>query len=355
LEREISLLGWTRSGSGRAIGAAALDEVRSGLRRADLAMAMFVQAGPDLYALVAAGQDLMLRRVGDAAVVAEQVRRVRADLDVLAQPHLPASLRATVHTSFVRSLNTLDNQLLRPLSIDGRAIVIVSTGLLGQLPWGQLASLFEVPLVVAPSATTWLAARNRRRSRADTVVALAGPDLERGVSEVIGVGEAWSNVDTLVGASADRHALSAALARANVVHVAAHGVHQTENPLFSSVRLAGGDMFAHELDQTRRTAEHVILSACELGLATVRPGDEALGLTSVLLHLGSKSVVAGVARVGDEIAAETMTAYHRALAGGADSAAALATALARNDADHPAPFVNFGAAWTAPKPRNLAG
>ena len=87
-------------------------------------------------------------------------------------------------------------------------------------------------------------------------------------------------------------------------------------------------LFAHELDQTARTPDHVVLSACELGLATVRPGDEALGLTSVLLHLGTRCVVAGVARVGDEAAAETMADYHARLAGGADSAAALAAALA---------------------------
>ena len=89
------------------------------------------------------------------------------------------------------------------------------------------------------------------------------------------------------------------MAGARIAHVAAHGVHQTENPLFSSLRLADGPLFAHELDQTARTPDHVVLSACELGLATVRPGDEALGLTSVLLHLGTRSVVAGVARVGD--------------------------------------------------------
>jgi CHAT domain-containing protein len=115
--------------------------------------------------------------------------------------------------------------------------------------------------------------------------------------------------------------------------------------MFSSLRMADGLLFAHELDRTRRTAEHVVLSACELGLATVRPGDEALGLTSVLLRLGSRSIVAGVARVNDEVAADVMTDYHRRLAGGADSAQALADAIA---ATHEvAPFVCFGSAWHA--------
>jgi CHAT domain-containing protein len=85
-----------------------------------------------------------------------------------------------------------------------------------------------------------------------------------------------------------------------------------------------------------------VLSACELGQATVRPGDESLGLTSVLLQLGARCVVSGVAEVADELAAEVMGGYHRRLAAGADSAVALADATAA--AGRPVPFVCFGAA-----------
>jgi CHAT domain-containing protein len=204
------------------------------------------------------------------------------------------------------------------------------------------------PVVVSPSATAWLAASTRRRQRRSAVVAIAGPHLDRGAQEVKGVGQVWPDAVVHTDHLAERRQLTKAMATANLVHIAAHGVHQTENPLFSSLRLADGELFAHELDQAGRAPEHVVLSACELGLATIRPGDEALGLTSVLLHLGTRSVVAGVARVGDDIAAETMAAYHRELARGKDSATALATALAANDADHPAPFVCFGAAWHPP-------
>ena len=79
--------------------------------------------------------------------------------------------------------------------------------------------------------------------------------------------------------------------------------------------------------------------------STIRPGDEALGLASVLLNLGTRSVIAGVARVGDVVAEQTMAAYHGKLAAGADSSIALAEALAESGADVVPPFVNFGAAW----------
>jgi CHAT domain-containing protein len=107
-------------------------------------------------------------------------------------------------------------------------------------------------------------------------------------------------------------------------------------------------VFAHEIDQRGHAPQHVVLSACEVGLATIRPGDEALGLASVLLNLGTRSVIAGVARVGDEVAEQTMAGYHRKLAAGVDSATALADALSEVDSDVVAPFVNFGAAWVAP-------
>jgi len=75
-------------------------------------------------------------------------------------------------------------------------------------------------------------------------------------------------------------------------------------------------------------ASHVVLSACEVGRATVRVGDESLGLAAVLLSLGVRTVVAATSRIPDELAAEAMTAYHRRLATGVDSALALAEATA---------------------------
>jgi hypothetical protein len=81
-------------------------------------------------------------------------------------------------------------------------------------------------------------------------------------------------------------------------------------------------------------------------LATVRPGDEGLGLTNVLLQLGTDSVLAGIARVRDDVAAEVMHRVHHGIASGMDSAGALAAAQADCvDAGVPVPFLCFGSAW----------
>ena len=190
------------------------------------------------------------------------------------------------------------------------------TGPLAVLPWGLLPSLRGCPVVVGYSGTAWLRASAGPSRPGGRVVAIAGPGLAHAEAEAKTVAQYWPAGDQLSGPAADQAAVKAALAEASVLHLAAHGTHQPENPLFSSIRLADGPLFAYELDDTSRPAEHVVLAACELGQATIRPGDEALGLTSVLLHLGTRSVISGVAKVHDEVAAEVMVGYHRALSRG---------------------------------------
>lgn len=343
LEGRIAARGWTLGGPGETRDAASVDVVCATARSTDCAVVTYVQSDGILHAVVV-GASVRLHALGDAATIVERVRRARADLDVLAQPQLPAAMRRTVRASFDRSMSALDESLIRPLGAEDRRLAVVSTGALGQLPWGCLPSLLATPVVVAPSATAWVTAVRAPRRRTREVVALCGPGIPSGDREVAGVRLAWPDADVRTGPEADRAALVSALGKASVVHVAAHGTHHTENAVFSSLRMTDGLVFAHELDRTRRGAEHVVLSACELGLATVRPGDEAIGLTSVLLRLGTRSVVAGVARVNDEATASVMTAYHRELASGSDSAHALATAIA--GADDVAPFVCFGSAWS---------
>jgi tetratricopeptide (TPR) repeat protein len=335
---------WTLTGPGEIRDAAAVDEIRAAAHEHGAALVTFVESAHALHAVVSAGT-LRLIPLGASAPVVERIRRIRADLDVLSQATLSDAMRAVVLASLTRSLTDLEGTLVRPLEVDGHRLVLVSTGTLGQIPWGSMPSLRGVPVVVAPSATAWLTSAKASRRRRGTVHAFAGPGIPTGDREANGVAGVWSSSDAYTGTHADRRTFTKALASASIVHVAAHGVHQTENAMFSSLRLADGLLFAHELDESRRTAEHAVLSACELGLTTVRPGDEALGLTSVLLRLGTRCVVSGVARVGDELAAETMIDYHRRLAAGSDSAAALADAVAA--APGPTPFVCFGSAWTA--------
>ena len=175
--------------------------------------------------------------------------------------------------------------------------------------------------------------------------AFSGPGLDTATDEADQVAMLWRSTAQVSLShrddSATRDRLAAALVADTVVHVAAHGSHVRQNPLFSSLELVDGPLFAYEVAD-RRVAPHVVLSACELGRAT-RPGDEALGLTRVLLQLGAQCVVAGVAQVADDLAGTVMSDYRR-LAAGDDSASALASATASGPY---VPFVCFGSSWRA--------
>jgi CHAT domain-containing protein len=347
IQRSLRSRSWQAQGTGGASETVRRDALTAGLAGADSVLVSYATAQGALYAAVVGRGLSRVVTIGALQPLAENANRVRADLDAIASGYLAGALGAAVYASLARSITELDRTLIEPLGLPDAGLVIVPTGVLGTLPWTNLPSLRGRPVVVAPSATSWLeSTAGPTRQEPLSVVALAGPGLARSDEEVKQIGELWPHSTVFAADGARRSEVAAAMTTATIVHVAAHGEHHAENPLFSSLQLADGPLFAYELDQTARAAEHVILSACELGQATIRPGDEALGLTSVLLHLGTRSVIAGVARVHDDVAAEVMTRYHALLSSGVDSARALAEACAEQR-DLPAPFVCFGSAWSA--------
>jgi hypothetical protein len=257
--------------------------------------------------------------------------------------HAGRWLADAVRRSLDAGLHRLDELLLAPLRLDGSPVVVSCSLDLGLAPWSMLPSRRGVPVVVTPSATAWLRTGPRGRRPQPRVVAVAGPGLHRAVQEAEQVQASWPGAELLTGAEATTDEVRKALATADVVHVAGHGTHQQESPLFSSLRLVDGPLYAYELDADGGAAPCVVLSACEAGLATVRPGDEGLGLTNVLLHRGSRSVLAAVARVRDDVAAHVMGQVHASMSAGTHSAQALADALA--EGDQVAPFMTFGSTW----------
>jgi tetratricopeptide (TPR) repeat protein len=343
LEAEIGARSWTHSGGkSSAPRRVSYSQLRSEVRRADVDMVGFVRSKGVLHAVVIGPQSSRVVAIGPVTAVREMVSRLRADLDALSGSRLPSPIRDVVMGSVLRGGGQLDNLLSTNLGLGARRVVMVSSGAIATVPWACLSSLRGIPVTVSPSATWWwrtryLPAPDLAHAR---VSVLAGPGLDRAGDEAADVAALWPAAHLLSGPQATSVALAHALGTADIVHVAAHGRHEPQNPLFSSIRMADGMLFAHELGRVGRPTAHVVLSACELGLAMVRPGDEALGLTSVLLHHGTRSVVSGVARVNDHVAAEAMHHYHQSLVAGADPAQALADAADKSMV--PLPFVCFG-------------
>jgi CHAT domain-containing protein len=183
-----------------------------------------------------------------------------------------------------------------------------------------------------------LRARPPRPGEATLLV--AGPGNERGDDEVAAIARLRPHATVLVGPAATPAATLAALERVTVAHLAAHGRHEPENALFSSLELAGGPLMGYDLQQLGRVPRMVVLSTCDLGLTDVRPGDETLGMATALLNAGAATVVASTSRVADSAAMTVMTGYHRAVAAGRPPAAALAGTV---PSDPPVGFICLGA------------
>ncbi|GIM96563.1 CHAT domain-containing protein [Paractinoplanes toevensis] len=327
LQRQIRESAWSVRGAEGGATVASLTAVRAGL--GETVLVSYIGAGETLHALVADRSAVALIGLGSAAAAEEAVRRLRADLDTGAGRAMPARLAAAVAAATRRDADAVQTALLDPLLglIGDRALVVVPTGLLMTAHWAMLPACRGRAVTVAPSATAWLAARQRPAGR-DRTLLVAGPGISRGVEEIEAIAGIRTGARMLAGDAATPAAVLAALDGAGLAHLAAHGRHEVENPLFSALDLAGGPLLGYDLPRLRRAPEVVVLASCELGLTEVRPGDETFGMASALLAAGTATVVASVGRVADDAATDAMIGFHRALSAGREPAAALAAAAA---------------------------
>ena len=306
----------------------------------DRALVEYVHHEGSLAALTLARGQLRLHDLGPADGLAE-VEWLRFALARFARSRAAAD-RAAARASAAASAAALDALLVEPIlaAIDGSELVIVPTGALHATPWAALPSLAGRPVTVSPSLALWLELRRRRRGRRRQTVLVAGPRLPQSRAEVRSLAGLYDDPAVLEGERASVETILAALDGAALAHLACHGRFRADSPLFSSLELADGPLNVYELQHLRRAPELVVLSACDLAVSGLHPGDELLGLASALLGLGTRTIVASVVPVLDTTAKRLMLAFHRRLGAGDSPAAALAYAQQREPA---ASFVCLGA------------
>nr|WP_242061358.1 CHAT domain-containing protein [Microbacterium ureisolvens] len=222
-------------------------------------------------------------------------------------------------------------------------ILITAPGVLSGVPWAMLPALRQRPLSVASSVTAWIHARSRASPAPASAGFAAGPRVARGEEEVVIGSAAWGRAEVLHGQASTVAEVTALATRADVLHIAAHGRHAADNPMFSGLELADGALFGYDIDLIEKVPDTVVLSACEVGRSSVRWGEEAVGMTRIWLHAGARSVVAAPVIVADDDACELLGAMHEGLAAGAPPSVALAEASARTGIV--APFQVHGAGF----------
>ena len=283
------------------------------------------------------------------------MKQVRAELDSLsvALRRLAGASRSEASQAAALAVvqeatRRLDEMILQPLRVESAQTIIVPVGSLFAVPWSLLPSLASTEVVVAPSAALWAQRERWNAPRGnDAASVVAGPRLAHSVEEVERVSQEYDAALRLVEPTAAEAAR--ALDGAAIAHVACHGDFRADNPLFSSLEMADGPLTVYDLEALEQAPHVMVLSACDAGANTSSGGHEVMGLATALLAQGTRSVIANVGLVPDQLATiDLMVEVHRRLRDGVEVSAALAAALPPLDYTDPdaiaaRAFVTFGA------------
>lgn len=321
---------WTTTGAGEVEERVGLDEARAALD-ADTALLAYVFSPAGLACLVVTHDDAELVDLPDWPGARTRLAGLRSDLDMAASVRT-GPMAQVVRRSLDERLARLSTALLdRPLvRTDARRLVLTVPGVLSGLPWAMLPALTGRAFTLAASASRWTHGRADPPLAASVAGFVAGPRVARAAEEAEVAAASWkrTRTRTLDASSATVDAVAELGGSVDVLHIAAHGRHAVDNPLFSGLELADGVLFGYDIDRMPRVPASVILSACEVGRSAVRWGEEAVGMTRAWLHAGARCVVAAPVAVADDDACELLGAMHAGLAAGRMPAVALADAMA---------------------------
>ncbi|WP_156816728.1 CHAT domain-containing protein [Desulfovibrio oxyclinae] len=229
-----------------------------------------------------------------------------------------------------RLSRSLYDRLLGRLDIPEGTVGIVPHGVLHHLSYAGLDDGDEYfvdrhPLFRVPSASVMAYTFKRRGRNAGEVLIAADPDLGDSALELPfarreGRSVAFNFPDAilLTGSKAAKPEVLRDMGRSRIVHIAAHGEFDRENPLLSTVRLASGqggdgDLSASEVFGVSTPADLVVLSACQTGLSAVSAGDDVTGLNRAFIFAGTHVLAASLWRVSDVASAMLMKSFYRNL------------------------------------------
>ncbi len=335
---------WSATRGGGIRRRATLREVQARLDDGT-ALLSFVYTGTELAVIVVTGARARVVPLPGWAAAAKLLPGLRADLDMAASIRT-GPMADVVRRSLDDRLASLSSALLdKAVRVPGaERFVLTVPGILEGTPWAMLPALRGRTFTVAVSATRW-SAFDRDVSVGGRVGIAVGPRVARGEEEADAVAAAWAghSPEQLRGTDATVDAVTALAGRVDLLHVAAHGRHAVDNPLFSGFEMADGALFGYDLDRVPEVPEVVVLSSCEAGRSSVRWGEEAVGMTRVWMHAGTRAVVAAPVIVADDAACDLLGAMHAGLAAGLGVSEALARAS--TETGILAPFQVYGSGF----------
>jgi CHAT domain-containing protein/tetratricopeptide (TPR) repeat protein len=319
----------------------------------------YVRVEDSLHAVSLVDGRARHHELGSYKAVLSEFESLRFSLGRMARRYGSPAVQQAAHAAYAYARDELDDALVRPLAkrIGDRPLVLVPTGSLHALAWPVLPSMTGRELTVAPSARSWLTAATGQAAApqrpaqvgghshghnadghgtgahsmgghgyGDQVVLAYGPGLPHAEAEIGELAQRYPLAKPLGGADATAQAVADALDGAQLAHIAAHGRFRSDNPLFSSLELADGPLTVYDLEGLRQAPATLVLSACDTALSGIRPGDELMGVASAVFALGTRTLIASVAPVGDAETRALMNVFHAELAAGLSPTHALISA-----------------------------
>jgi len=296
----------------------------------------------------------------------------------------PTELRTAVNDSLpsMRTLDTINetftylyDELIQPVmsGLEGQQVVVVPHGVLNSVPFGALTrdgeTFFsdERTLVYASSATLYsLLLDDRDESlvlEAGSAVVFGNPttfasvpganstrdvlaDLPEAEEEAEQIA-ALFDIDAYIGRDATESTLWRQAQESHVIHIAAHGVFNPENPQATFLALSSdedndGNLQVREIYSLSlgESQPLVVLSACDTAVGGISESDDVQSLARAFLISGARSVVASLWKVDDAATQALMTRFYENMFGGMTTAEALSDAQA---------YIRQQPEWSAPR------
>ncbi|HOI73688.1 MAG TPA: CHAT domain-containing protein [Syntrophales bacterium] len=325
-----------------AVTGTPLGEIRDRLAR-DEALVEYYEAGGEWFVFVLKRDGIAVKGLG------------KPDLEKDVRDFRSALTNPASRDYLARSQN-LYRKLIQPVSglLEGSRLTVVPHGPLHYLPFSALHSGREylvdrAGIRILQTAGILRFIRSRPRAARPVVLVMGNPDLgdpkydlKYAQEEARAIARLMPGATLLLRERAKASVLTGRAGQFDMIHFAAHGVFDPDDPLGSALLLAGDDagsgwLRARDLYNLNLNADLVTLSACETALGKITKGDDVVGFTRGFLYAGAGSIVSTLWKVDDRATKDLMLDFYGRILK-TDKGEALRQAQRNAMKRHPHPF-----------------
>ena len=139
------------------------------------------------------------------------------------------------------------------------------------------------------------------------------PFAQQEASLIAGMLQETYQVTKLIESEATIESFHKASQHSNLIHIASHAIFRPDNPYFSWIQLADGQLIVNDLYSAQLKGNPlVVLSACETGRGQAYGGG-LLGMTRAFIIAGASGLVVTLWRIVDESSADLMSQLYAIL------------------------------------------